>query len=252
MGWHIVKGASFLVQRIGLARSVHAPSQAVFRRYAGCMDTPLKGRNAILARRIRELREHITVCESLAPGSSETELQNDRRLLSLMQSEMQNGQVRKTIVLFGTEHGCQRNGDQLNAQLSERILCLVDQLAATVLMEEWSESGAASFASTLGMPYFNVGTGPDTQFKTYPTDVRYPGYVNGTLDSSDEFPSMAEYGPLENQENRENRMIENSCEAMKEHDVGLLLIGLAHLHSMSRKCLKEGFNVFAFSWLGNR
>jgi hypothetical protein len=37
--------------------------------------------------------------------------------------------------------------------------------------------------------------------------------------------------------------------AMEGHQVGLFLVGLGHLHSMSNKLLAANFNVTAFEWL---
>jgi hypothetical protein len=61
---------------------------------------------------------------------------------------------------------------------------------------------------------------------------------------------MSEYGPLDRQENRERRMLQNIQTAMELHQVGLFLVGLGHLHSMSNKLLAANFNVTAFEWLG--
>jgi hypothetical protein len=56
---------------------------------------------------------------------------------------------------------------------------------------------------------------------------------------------------LDHQENREHAMVEHICTAMAGHHVGILLVGLAHLHSMSQKLLAADFNVTAFDWLPN-
>jgi hypothetical protein len=119
-------------------------------------------------------------------------------------------------------------------------------------MEEWSETKGPSFASTLvSSPVFykNVGTPLEEQFQTYRLPINHPSYM-GTLDDCDECPSMSEYGPLHRQENRERKMLQNIQTAMEEHRVGLFLIGLGHLHSMSNKLIAADFAVTAFEWLG--
>jgi hypothetical protein len=216
------------------------------------MESGPKGRRAILAKRIAEHQKHIALCTPLSDDASNDQPDENRQRLSLMLTELEQEQLHKRVVLLGIEHGCQRNGDGFNQELGDRIQCLKEQLAATVLMEEWSQNAAPSFASTLGVPYQNIGTNSEERFETYWSDVRYPGYIDGTLDNSDQHPSMAEYGPLRNQENRENQMVENVRQAMTSHDVGILLIGLAHLHSMCQKLLSADFNVSAFTWLPSR
>ncbi len=50
---------------------------------------------------------------------------------------------------------------------------------------------------------------------------------------------MIRYGPLDAQERRELMMCENIAIAMCSHTVGLIIIGVAHLHSMMAKLSKD-------------
>jgi hypothetical protein len=59
---------------------------------------------------------------------------------------------------------------------------------------------------------------------------------------------MYEYGPFENQENRERRMAENVSAEMEKYETGLFILGTAHLHSVFGKLQSLGFKVVAFSW----
>ena len=61
---------------------------------------------------------------------------------------------------------------------------------------------------------------------------------------------MMEYGPLSSQENREHKMLKNIEDAMRNHRVGLFIVGLAHLHSMSMKLQGAQYRVAAYTWLG--
>jgi hypothetical protein len=215
------------------------------------MDRQFTGRSAILERRIYHLRKHIELCNSLPLGGVSPEPDENTLELERMLAELEREQTHKRVVLLGTEHSCQFAGNSGNADLGVRLDFLGKQFESTLLMEEWSEKANPSFASTLGITYQNVGTGPEQEYQTYPNSIQYPGYIDGTLDHDASHPSMAEYGPLDHQENRERAMVEHVCTAMTGHHVGILLIGLAHLHSMSQKLLAADFNVTAFDWLPN-
>ena len=212
------------------------------------MEPELTGRGAILARRIYRLEQHIALCNSL-PLAATSETPDDHTLeLQRLRAEVEREETHKRVVSLGTEHGCQRVGNIHNNELEMRLSFLKEQFAATILMEEWTETLEPSFASTLGGAYKNVGTGPGEQYRTYRLPIYHPSY-EGTLNSCETGPPMSEYGPLENQDNREREMLENICAAMEPHRVGIVLIGLAHLHSMSQKLLGASFNVAAFEWL---
>lgn len=213
------------------------------------MDESRTGRSAILARRIYHLRKHIELCNSLPLAGASAKPDENTLKLERMLTELEREQTHKRVVLLGTEHSCQFVGNSGNADLRIRLDFLGKQFESTILMEEWSEKGAPSFASTLGMTYENVGTGSEQEYQTYPNSIQYPGYIDGTLDHDASHPSMAEYGQLDHQENRERAMVEHVCKAMAGHHVGILLVGLGHLHSMSQKLLAANFNVSAFQWL---
>jgi hypothetical protein len=150
-------------------------------------------------------------------------------------------------------HNVQRDGDAQNIAFKSRLSHLVQNFTVTILMEEWTVSQAPSFTSRFatdnGLAYSNVGTPKEDEFATFLIDlISHPGHT-GTLGPNFEAPSMREYGPLENQENRERRMLENVRSCMAEHKAALVIVGLAHLHSISMK-LSQQFTVTAYSWLG--
>jgi hypothetical protein len=212
------------------------------------MDEQLTGRSAILARRTHDLEQHIALCKSLpsstpleAPSEDEEEL---RRMLAELEQERKHAR----IVILGTQHACQENGNIHNPKLQVRLDFLREQFDATIVMEEWSENRKPSFASTLSVPYSNIGTTSEGKYSTYPSDIRYPGY-RGSLDDAPSHPEMAEYGPLEHQGNRERAMVANIRRSMEPHKVGILILGLAHLQSMAEKLRDAGYNVAAFTWL---
>jgi hypothetical protein len=216
------------------------------------MDLKLTGRSAILKRRIDKLQREIEAFAALPLAGLSEEPDGRVQELTQLRHELAVEGKTKRVVILATEHGCQQNGNGNNGALAERLSLLIDRFAVSLLMEEWSETKAPSFASTLvssSVSYMNVGTPSEEQFHTYRFPINHPSYM-GTLDDCDECPSMSEYGPLDRQENREQRMLQNIRTAMEPHPVGLFLVGLGHLHSMSNKLVAAGFTVTAFEWLG--
>ena len=60
---------------------------------------------------------------------------------------------------------------------------------------------------------------------------------------------MYQYGPFQSQEAREIRMTGNIASSMEEFEIGLLVCGLAHLHSMCGKLQASEFEVIAYTRL---
>jgi len=166
-----------------------------------------------------------------------------RKRLDKLQRELELELSRKRVVVLGTIHEYQMAGRPLNSQLCCRIQFLIDQFAATTILEEWTDNEsqscvAANFKDRLG--YANVGTSSEGEFRTYICHpVNHPAH-DGILGSCEDAPSMSEYGPLDNQENREIRMLQNIEPQMTKHHVGLFIVGLAHLHSVLVQITRSG------------
>jgi hypothetical protein len=159
----------------------------------------------------------------------------------------------KRVIMLGTVHELQKDGHFLNFKLKEILSYLIDKFGVGVLMEEWTTTQPPSFASTFaqtrGIPWQNVGTEMRKPYLTYACPpLNHPGH-DGTLDPDTSAPSISEYGPLEAQEARELQITLNAKRELETSDSGLLLMGLAHLHSMALKLRSEGFDVIAYSWL---
>ena len=60
---------------------------------------------------------------------------------------------------------------------------------------------------------------------------------------------LQEYPPLDVQERREEYMVDRVIEVMKPYNVGLFVIGLAHLHSMISKLTQSGFELHGYNSL---
>jgi hypothetical protein len=159
----------------------------------------------------------------------------------------------KRVVVFGTVHQFQSDGHFLNDAFGRRLSYLIEHLSATLIMEEWSEKCPTSFAKKYAakrqIAYRNVGTSSEKEeFQTFVfAQINHPGH-DGILPTDEEGPPLVEYGPLDKQENRERKMIQNIQSEMESQDIGLFIVGLAHLHSVSAKLKAAGFDVAAFIW----
>ncbi len=157
----------------------------------------------------------------------------------------------KTVVMLATFHESQIPEFDPNTELEEVLRYLERKLKFQIVMEEWAEnldlgqSLAARWATHESLPWTNIGTPDQPQFKTIRGKIRDPRH-NGTLPWDPRGPRIDEYGPFENQENRENWMAIRVESAMKNYDTGLLIIGLGHMHSLFAKLLGLGLKVIGY------
>jgi hypothetical protein len=213
------------------------------------MVAKLKGRGELLRLEIESLeREQKTLIDAI-PGIEVTPNQRLEYLRNQLNLELSA----KRLVILATSHNIQDNGHHLNSEFEQRLAFLIRMFAPTLLVEEWAEDRPPSFASVLakrlGLEYTNIGTPKEEQFRTFcNAPINYPGH-DGSLGRCSGAPQFYEYGPLDTQENRELRMMHNIENEMKNHAVSLLVLGLAHLHSMSSKIRQANFNVAAYSWI---
>lgn len=147
---------------------------------------------------------------------------------------------KKTLVLFGTRH--YREND-IPPEIRNALALIIDQYEPQIVLEEWSESekresGASAVCRDKNARWESIGTPASEEFETY----------NST--SALDFPSAADvfpYGPIINQERREKVMCENIARSMSSYQVGVVVVGLAHLHSMFVK-LSNGFEMEGYSY----
>jgi hypothetical protein len=157
----------------------------------------------------------------------------------------------KKLVMLATVHQHQQSGSAVCANLEARLEYLRSNFNIEAIVEEWSdqkESCAKGFAKQKALHWANVGTPDEPQFKTYWGLIYYPGH-NGTLPHDPDAPSLDEYGPFENQEKRENWMVDRVEAEMADYVSGLFVIGVAHMHSLFAKLRAVGFDVTAYTWL---
>jgi hypothetical protein len=147
---------------------------------------------------------------------------------------------KKKLVIFGTRHWKKRD---MPIEIKNALELIIAEVQPEVVLEEWTvtqpeESGAAAVSDSLGIPWRSIGTTDDAEFATF-------GY-HRALD----FPSSAnigEYGPFDVQEKRERIMRDNIVREMAASQKGVLVIGLAHLHSLSLK-LANDFDVKSYAY----
>jgi len=156
------------------------------------------------------------------------------------------------IVILATVHEYQHLGHFLNDEFEKRLLYLKEKFDAKLVMEEWSEKKKSSFpaalASKADISWLNIGTPIEEQFRTFSySPVCHPAH-DGTLPPDFDAPMLLEYGPFEKQENREVQMLQNIEAAMANVDCGILILGVAHLHSMFTKLKDATFEVVAYHW----
>ncbi len=112
-----------------------------------------------------------------------------------------------------------------------------------MVLEEWSasqteEAAASAICKKLDLAWKDIGTPPDGEFATYA--------FCDALDFPD-VPTIYRYGPIEAQNKRETRMCANITGYMSSCDSALVVIGVAHLHSMFAR-LSEEFDVAGYSF----
>ncbi len=90
----------------------------------------------------------------------------------------------KMVIVLATFHECQGSEACPEPELEKTLDYLRRKLEFQIVMEEWAEklgeSTAAKWCAKLELPWCNVGTPDEPQFRTISGKVRYPGH-NGTL-----------------------------------------------------------------------
>lgn len=148
--------------------------------------------------------------------------------------------MKKKLTLFGTRHYA---ATEVPIEIQNALVAIIEKRRPQVVLEEWSEaqkreSAAANLCNAIGLLWKSIGTPATEEFRTY-----------GPSDALD-FPSAAniqQYGPILVQEKRERAMTENIVRSMASFDLAVLVIGLAHLHSMYSK-LSNDFDVEGFAF----
>ena len=217
------------------------------------MSQPLTGVAALVQRRIDLLVQQGEWLRSFDVAEFNAMRKEHEAKIEALQNELQAESESRRVVLLGVAHGLQDAGHGQNEEFKERLSFLAGGYSATVLLEEWTHDRPASYASRFAegrMEYRDVGTSGQPEHTTFVNaPITFPGH-DGTLGPCPDAPPLMEYGPLDVQEKREQKMLQNIDEAMQDHRVGLFVVGLAHLHSMAMKLHARQYRVAAYTWLG--
>jgi hypothetical protein len=149
----------------------------------------------------------------------------------------------KTVVIVGTNHrvqGCDYKDTQLFKQV---LVCLLTKHSdIDSIFEEWEQpklwsTVGCNLAHEQNLPWDSVGTPNEPRFEAY-----------GVLREPSCSVAIPMYGPIQNQVNREQFFIKKINEIMANHNHGLFICGLNHVHSMSEKLTALGFGVETYTW----
>lgn len=144
------------------------------------------------------------------------------------------------LTLFGTKH---HEASKAPPYMQGAIDLLIDKFKPDVILEEWSstrpQSLADAVAKSRGIPWEDIGTPSTDEFETY--NETY------ALDFPMGPANLRRHGPLDVQEKREAAMCKNIQTAMSTRNASLIVIGVAHLHSMFMKLSKD-FEVKAYAF----
>jgi hypothetical protein len=146
----------------------------------------------------------------------------------------------KALAVFGTRHYTDQS---LPPEIRAAMELILDEHSPTIGLEEWSvtrlaPSGFKTVCETKGIPWTDIGTPATSEFTTH--DVTW------ALDHLDG-ANIRQYGPLDIHEKREHSMRAKIIDAMSSHESAVLVIGVAHLHSMCMK-LKCDFEIRAWAF----
>ncbi len=148
--------------------------------------------------------------------------------------------TQKRLILFGTRHWKITN---IPCEIRDSLELLIRKFQPDIALEEWSttqteKSGLADVCGSMNLPWDSIGTPPEPRYKTcdYSDAADFPNGANVT-----------QYGPLPTQEMREEAMCGNIVHAMSSRNVALVVVGLAHLHSMLAKLSKD-FEVKGYAY----
>lgn len=145
--------------------------------------------------------------------------------------------------MLGTTHQIQER-DYENTEKFKRVVAyLCIHFGVQIVIEEAtstkSDTVGRRFATERNIDWLSVVTASIADLKTA---ARLIDIWQGSM------IFIRRYGPIDVQTRRECLMLEEIKIAMKGKEIGLLILGWAHLHSMSERLAQSGFEVEAFYW----
>lgn len=148
-----------------------------------------------------------------------------------------------TIILLATNHEIQEKDFEDSGEFLRVLEYVLRTWGVQAILEEWTSQKGATVGQKLAqernLKWINVGTPSTPEFETA-----------GALYDCIEIPPIVlnRYGPPQVQVKREAHMLAGIRQAMNGIDVALMILGMAHLHSMTEKLGAAGFGVESFHW----
>ena len=147
------------------------------------------------------------------------------------------------ILTIGTTRQIQE-GDYENTEKFKRVLAYLSiHFGVQIIMEEWTslkgDTVAKRLAAERKIDWRNIVTPSTAEMKTA---ARLVDIWQGSM------IFISRYGPVDAQTRRECSMLEEIRTAMNGKEIGLLILGWAHLHSLSERLVRAGFEVEPFYW----
>ena len=143
----------------------------------------------------------------------------------------------KKIVIVGTFHEKQRISDTPSI-FEKKLRNYVGRAGASIIIEEHrfedDKTIGKRISDELSIAWSNSGPPNLKRFETC-DPCRF------LLDG--DWVTERRYGPIEAQIERESYMIDKICSAMADHAVGIFVCGMAHMHSVSEKLHRTGYDV---------
>lgn len=152
---------------------------------------------------------------------------------------MDDLRFKKRLVIFGTRHW---QDHEVPDDISQILRFIIESVRPEVGLEEWcpqelNRTSAFKVQCDSVSPQLdwkNIGTPNTVEFRNDGDLLGNHAYING-------------YGPLDVQERRESAMCYNIHTVMSAYESGLLVVGEAHIHSMSVKLSLE-FDVEPYGY----
>jgi len=154
----------------------------------------------------------------------------------------------KHLVLIGTAHELQKDdvANPWREEFAELLSGLIDIYSAQIILEEWGESLGTSVGKRFESSTLEWRSIQPAQAAVFSTEAPRIGPSPGP-----DVPfrlSLRQY-PFEPHERREVYMVGCIIQAMQAHSHAVVILGIAHLHSMMSKLRAERLTVIAGHWL---
>jgi hypothetical protein len=145
---------------------------------------------------------------------------------------------------LGTKHSVQVPDHEHATSFRNLLGCLLKKHETEAIFEEWivpepTQTIGSILANECGLSWRNVGTPKRPEFET--DEMLLLGWPEMPV-------AVCTYGPIQNQINREQFMLDKITQDMADRNSGLFICGLSHVHSITEKFIGRGFDTEGYQW----